>query len=128
MNYEKLFEYVNDEINIMLNYVSKYLMKENYNSIDGYKLGILMSNFPHMVNQLKTYKTGIFEVLNPEMIFEYFDSLDHDFPGLIECLIDNYDEYLKNSDKVVIYELCKRLPEYAYAQKFNPLKVETYYE
>ena len=122
-DYESCILYSGDELELMLNYVRKYIKQcDCNNKMKLFDLGVKLSNFNRYVNNLKSLHNPIFPPsLSDEEITDYFKNIEKDFPNIFRFMFDEYDKYLLTLSAFEIYEFCRQLGDYAYAQKYNML-------
>ena len=124
-DYKSFILYSGDELDLILIYAREYIKKSNCtNKIKLFDLGVKLSSLSYYVNNLKSLHNPIFPPsLSKEEITDYFMTIEKDFPNIFKFMFDEYDKYLLTLNPFEIYEFCQELGDYAYAQKYNSVKV-----
>ena len=124
-DYKSFILYSGDELYLILIYARQYIKQCNCtNKIKLFDLGVKLSSLSYYVNNLKSLHNPIFPPsLSEKEITDYFMTIEKDFPNIFKFMFDEYDKYLLTLNPFEIYEFCQQLGDYAYAQKYNSVKV-----
>ena len=124
-DYKSFILYSGDELDLILIYAREYIKKSNCdNKMKLFDLGVRLSSLSYYVNNLKSLHNPIFPPsLSEKEITDYFMTIEKDFPNIFKFMFDEYDKYLLTLNPFEIYEFCQQLGDYAYAQKYNSVKV-----